>query len=179
MAGIVVRIEPPGPEPVDIRSDQGQPVARHQSGDRQKGRGDCTVPDNCQVLSGAHGLFCSGALGQDPIGADEMARVAMRDTFQIILMLWLGFPEIAYGFQLGLHLARPQTRSLDIQDRILCQPFLVVRRVVDARAIGGATVVALPVQRGRVVDLEKNSNSWRYDIFAGSKITSIPSAWVP
>ena len=81
------------------------------------------------------------------------------------------------GFNSVFTLPGHRPRSLDIQDRILCQPFLVVRRVVDARAIGGATVVALPVQRGRVVDLEKNSNSWRYDIFAGSKITSIPSAW--
>ena len=70
-------------------------------------------------------------------------------------MIVFGFPEIAHGFHLCHHFARPQTRGIHIRDCVDCDCFLCLIGVVDRRTIRGADVVALAVDRGRIMDLEK------------------------
>src|SRR5436309_15905014 len=43
-----------------------------------------------------------------PLRADEVAGVAIRVTFQVVLVLGLGLPELASGRNFRHHLARPQ-----------------------------------------------------------------------
>ena len=45
---------------------------------------------------------------QLPMRADDVASVAVRIAFQVILVLGLRLPEIASGRKLSHHLARPQ-----------------------------------------------------------------------
>ncbi len=71
-------------------------------------------------------------------------------------MLRLGLPEIARGLDLGHHLAGPETGGVHIGNGLLGGPLLVVREIVDAGPIARPAVVALPVQRGRIVDLEEH-----------------------
>src|SRR6185312_8882796 len=89
----------------------------------------------------ARGLL---ACRQLPVRADEVAGVAIGDALQVILMLGFGFPEVPGGRDLGNSLAGPQAGSVH-----------VLAGVEDRRAVAGADVVALPIHRGRVVDLEK------------------------
>ena len=70
-------------------------------------------------------------------------------------MLGLGLPERARLRHLGDHLARPEARRVDVGDRVLGDPLLLLVEVEDRRAVGGADVVALAVAGGRVVDLEE------------------------
>ena len=70
-------------------------------------------------------------------------------------MLRLGLPERPAGRHLGDDLPRPQARRLDVGDRVLGDPLLLVVGVEDGRAVAGADVVALPVPGRRVVDLEE------------------------
>src|SRR5690606_26801278 len=99
--------------------------------------------------------LCRGAFRQYPIRARKMACIAVGDTLKIILMLWLGSPEIADRFQFGHDLAGPQARGIHIGYRAQRDLFLRFVHVINGRAIAGAKVVALPVGRGRIVDLEK------------------------
>jgi hypothetical protein len=70
-------------------------------------------------------------------------------------MLRLGFPELARGRDLGHDLARPETGRLDVCNRVLCDPLLFVAHIEDRRAIARAQIIALAVERGRIVDLEE------------------------
>src|SRR5918996_553729 len=90
-----------------------------------------------------------------PVGPDEVAGVAVRVAFQVVLMLRLGLPEVAGRGYLGHHLARPESRRFDIGDRVLRDPLLLLARVEDGGAIAASDVVALTVQRGRIADLEE------------------------
>jgi hypothetical protein len=45
---------------------------------------------------------------QLPLWTNTVASVAVRISFQVILVLWLRLPEIASGRKLGHHFARPQ-----------------------------------------------------------------------
>ena len=45
--------------------------------------------------------------GQLPVGPDEMTGVAVRDAFQVILVLGLGFPESTDGRHFGHQLTGP------------------------------------------------------------------------
>jgi hypothetical protein len=92
---------------------------------------------------------------QPPARADEVAGVPVGVPLQVILVLRLGLPERPGRGHLGDHLARPQARRVDIGDRVLCDPLLRVACIEDRRPVAGADVVALPVPRGRVVDLEE------------------------
>ena len=64
-----------------------------------------------------------------------MAGVATRPLLQIILVLWLCFPEIPNGFDFGDHLAVPQSGCVNISDRVFCDALLFVVDVVDARPV--------------------------------------------
>src|SRR5689334_7526443 len=95
------------------------------------------------------------AVRQLPLRPHEMARVAVRDPLQIVLVLGLGFPERAGLAHLGDHVAQPQARGVDVGNRLLGDVALLVARVEDLRAVARPDVVSLPVHRGRIVDLEE------------------------
>jgi hypothetical protein len=70
-------------------------------------------------------------------------------------MLGLGFPERPGGGHLGHDLRGPAARGVDVGDRLLGDAALLLIETEDCRAIARPDVVALTVQRGRVVDLEE------------------------
>ena len=96
-----------------------------------------------------------GAAGQLPVRPYEVARVARGIALQVVLVLGLGLPERAGRGELGHDLAWPQAGGVDVGDRVLGDPALVVVGVEDRRAIARADVVALTVPRARIVDLEE------------------------
>src|ERR1700730_11035247 len=83
-----------------------------------------------------------------PARADEMAGVAVRIVLQIILMLRLRLPERGDGCQFRHDIARPQTGSFDIRNRILSDALLLIIQVENGRAVAHAHIVALTVARG-------------------------------
>ncbi len=70
-------------------------------------------------------------------------------------MFRLGLPKRPRRLHLGHHLARPDSARVHVGDGPQRRVALGVSGEVDARAVGQAKVVALPVQRGWVVDLEE------------------------
>ena len=84
-----------------------------------------------------------------------MAGVAIGQALQIILVLRLGLPEIAGGCHPGDHLAGPQTGRVDVGDGVFGDPPLLIGRGEDRRTVGGTEVIALTIDGGGVVDLEK------------------------
>jgi hypothetical protein len=70
-------------------------------------------------------------------------------------VLGLGLPEVPDRGDLGDDLPRPQAGGLHVGDRVLGDLLLLVARVEDRRAVAQAHVVALAVERRRVVDLEE------------------------
>lgn len=79
----------------------------------------------------------------------------MWQSFQIILVFRLCFPEVTRGRQFSDDLARPQPRGIDIQNRVLCGPFLLFVFVINTRPVAGPGVVALAIPGRGIVDLEK------------------------
>ena len=63
--------------------------------------------------------------------AREMAGIAVGEAFQVILVLGLGLPEGAGGFDLGHDPAGPQTRRIDIRDRVAGGLMLGLGGVID------------------------------------------------
>jgi hypothetical protein len=60
-----------------------------------------------------------------------VAGVAGWVSLQIVLVLRLGFPELARGRHLGDDLARPQAGCVDVGDGVLGDPLLFVVEVED------------------------------------------------
>src|SRR5260370_37548490 len=109
-------------------------------------------------LSGARcaaRLLRSGALGQNPVGTEKVASIAVRIVLEIILMLRLGFPERASRRHFRRHLARPQARGVDIGDGVESQALLFVARGEDRRTIACADVVALPAARRWILNVKE------------------------
>jgi hypothetical protein len=67
----------------------------------------------------------------------------------------LGLPEVAFGNHFGDDLAWPQTRGVDVGDGVQRDSLLLLVGVEDRRPVACAHVVALPVLRRRIVDLEE------------------------
>src|SRR5690606_26087881 len=104
-----------------------------------------------------------GAPGEHPVRPREVAGVAVRVLQEVVLVLGLGLPERA-GRLDGRHgLARPQARRVHVGDRVASDLLLLRREREDGRAVAGPDVVALTVQRRRVVDLEEE----RQDVAVG------------
>src|SRR6266436_4767121 len=82
-----------------------------------------------------------------PLGPDEMAGVAVRDSFEVVLMFGLGLPEWTGGGDFGHDLSRPQARRVDIGDRVFGDPLLLAAGVEDRRSIAEAPVIALAIAR--------------------------------
>ena len=84
-----------------------------------------------------------------------MACVSVWDALQVILVFRLRFPEGSRRGHLGHHSSGPQARRVDIGDGVLGHALLFVAGIENRRAVAGADVIALPVQRGRIVDLKE------------------------
>ena len=59
------------------------------------------------------------AVRQLPAGPDEVARVPVGVTLQVVLVLGLGLPERPGRRDLGDHLAGPQAGGVDVGDGVL------------------------------------------------------------
>src|SRR4029453_2630082 len=70
-------------------------------------------------------------------------------------MLGFGFPERAQGLDFCHDLAGPNARFIDVGDRVLCNPALLIGRVEDRRPVACPDVVPLAIARGRIVNLEE------------------------
>src|ERR687896_1409225 len=101
------------------------------------------------------GLSGGFAVWQLPARPREVAVVAVRVALEIVLVLGLGLPEGDDLADLGPHLAGPQARGVDVGDRVLGDPALLVARIEDLRAIVRAEIVALAVLGRGVVDLKE------------------------
>src|SRR5205809_3839624 len=110
------------------------------------------APVRRRLLAACGGL---GPLRQDPIRADEVAGVAVGVALEVVLVLGLGLPEVAGRGDLRDDLAGPAAGCFDVRDRLLGDLPLLVVGVEDRRPIARPDVVALTVQRGRIMDLEE------------------------
>src|SRR2546430_10028228 len=72
-----------------------------------------------------------------------------------VLMLGLRFPERPGWLHFGDHLPRPQARGVDVGDRVVGDPLLLVAGVEDGRPVAETDVVAHAILRCRVVYLEE------------------------
>ena len=84
-----------------------------------------------------------------------MASVAIWAALQVVLVFWLRFPEGTGWSDLRYNLSLPKPGSVYVRDRFVCDPFLFLADVENGRTIALPSIVALTIQRGRVVDLEK------------------------
>ena len=85
-----------------------------------------------------------------------MAGCSRRPLLQIILVIGLGLPELADRLDLGHRFAIPRPRASHRRSyprRRASAP----RRHNRCRPVGEPTIIALAVQRRRIVDLEENS----------------------
>src|SRR5215469_14330052 len=101
------------------------------------------------------GLARGFAVWQLPARSREMACLAVGVFLQVVLILVLSLPERAGGLDLGDNLAGPQAGRIDIGDRVLGDPLLLVTGVEDRGAVVSADVVRLAVDGRRIVDLEE------------------------
>src|SRR5690348_15308428 len=70
-------------------------------------------------------------------------------------MFRLGFPERTGLSDLRHNPTGPASRRANIGDGLPGNSFLLTVCIEDGRAVAGAPVVALPVQRSRVMDLKE------------------------
>src|ERR671915_614103 len=106
----------------------------------------------CSAVSGGR----TGAPGQFPARAREVAGIAERVALEIVLVLRLGLPEFAGRRDLRHDTAWPQAGGVDIVDCPECLVTLRLGDIEDLRAVRSSDIVALAIQRGRVVNLEEN-----------------------
>src|SRR3954466_8952379 len=96
-------------------------------------------PDRACVRSAASGGGL--AVWQLPARPREVAVVAVRVALEVVLVLGLGLPEGGGGADLRPDLAGPEPRGVDVGDRVLGDPALLVARNEDLRAVRRADVV--------------------------------------
>ncbi len=113
------------------------------------GRGGGAAPSKRCILLGGF------PPRQYPIWPRKVARVAVRKTLQIVLMLGFRFPELPDRLDFRDHLPWPEAGGLDVGNGVDRAPALFVVVVVDGGAIACADVVALAVPGGRIMDLEE------------------------
>src|SRR5918995_1710556 len=96
-----------------------------------------------------------GAPGQFPARAREVAGIAGRVALEIVLVFRLGLPEFAGGRDLRHNAAWPQSGGVDIVDCLECLVTLRLGDIENLRAVRSSDIVALAIQRGRIVNLEE------------------------
>src|SRR5690606_5481517 len=89
-----------------------------------------------------------GPVRQFPAGSHVVAGVPGRVLLQVVLVLGLGFPELARRRHFGHHLARPQAAGLDVGDGVLGHATLLRRGVKERRADVVSVCVTLAVAGG-------------------------------
>jgi hypothetical protein len=73
----------------------------------------------------------------------------------MVLMFWLGLPEGTGWSDFRHNLSGPKPGSFYVRDRLVSDPLLFLAGVENGRTLAPPSIVALAIQRGRVVDLEK------------------------
>src|SRR5580704_12214368 len=99
--------------------------------------------------------FFNQSIRKGPIGSDVVAGIAVRNAFEIILMFRLSFPEFSRGPNFGHYLSGPKSRSINVRDRFLRNPFLCFGCVENGGAVARSGVISLAVLRCRIVNLEE------------------------
>jgi hypothetical protein len=113
----------------------------------------CAQTDAVGLRGRATGLVGGGGCGtwQRPLRPHEVARVAVRIPLEVVLVLGFSFPEWPCAGDLGDDLSRPQSRGLDVGDGFLGDTSLLFVEVEDRGTVARTDVVALTVQRRRIV----------------------------
>ena len=83
-----------------------------------------------------------------------MAGVAVRASLQIILVVSFCCIEFGCGCHFGYNSARPFLRGFHFVDELLGDALLLIIQIKNRRAVRRTEIVALPVSRRRVVNLE-------------------------
>jgi len=96
-----------------------------------------------------------GIFGKLPVRPFYVAGITPWIFLQVILVLFLGVPEIACRYYFSDDPARPFTGSLHFSNQFVCHILLRFVQVKNSRTIGGAHIIALPVPGCRVMDLKK------------------------
>jgi hypothetical protein len=84
-----------------------------------------------------------------------VARITVRIALQIVLVFGFGFPEVTGGLHFSYHFARQEPGCVHVGNRFFRNPLLLLARVKDGRTVAGSPVIALAVERARVVNLEE------------------------
>ena len=84
-----------------------------------------------------------------------MTGIPIGQTLKIVLMLWLSFPKITNLRKLCDHGAGPNTACIHLRNGLLGNRFLRLVKIIDRRSIGQSAIIALPVQRGWIMNLKE------------------------
>ncbi len=88
-----------------------------------------------------------------------MARVSVSIPLEIVLVFGLRFPEIACRQDFRHDSTRPQPQSIDVRNRIECDPLLLLVDMENRGTIARTDVVPLSVDRAGSWIWKKNSRS--------------------
>ena len=84
-----------------------------------------------------------------------MTGIPVWNTFKIVLVFGLSFPELTGGHDLCDDLSWPETRRINVCNRIFSNTLLLFASVENGRAVACANVVTLTIQSGRIMNLEE------------------------
>ena len=84
-----------------------------------------------------------------------MTGIAVGNALEIILVFGLGFPEFTGGHDLCDGLSWPETRRINVCNRIFSDMLLLFASAENGRAVACADVVPLTIQSGRIMNLEE------------------------
>src|SRR5277367_5267311 len=90
-----------------------------------------------------------------PVRTNEVTRVTVRIVFQVVLMFGLSLPERTGWGNFRHHLARPNSRGINVGNGIDRNPLLLVAGIVNGRTIAGSAVVTLAIHCGGIMNLEE------------------------
>src|SRR5580658_5051197 len=90
---------------------------------------------NRDPASGSAGALCARPVWELPIWPDEVARVAVWDALQVVLMFWLGLPKGRCRNDFRDDLAGPQARGVHVGDGVFGDAALLVGGEIDGRPI--------------------------------------------
>src|SRR6476661_3931293 len=107
------------------------------------------------IVSLSFGHCGCRAARQLPVRSDEVARVPARVALEIVLVLGFGLPERPSRRHFGDDLAGPQSRRVHVRNGVFGHRALLFGEKEDRGPVTRANVVALPVHRRRIVNLEE------------------------
>src|ERR1700737_303516 len=80
---------------------------------------------------------------------------AYAQLLMTLCLVRFGLPEGTSLSDFRNNLPGPKPGGFDVRDSVACDPLLFLARVENLRTIAGSPIVSLAVQRGRIMDLEK------------------------